>query len=123
MAWSARADASWLRLSRHSGTLAAGESVTIRAYVDHAREPAGAWSASIRLAPSGSTVLVRGHRATPAPSGGPTGPTKPSHPSHPSVPPSTSPDPDPPDGPHTVTDGPGTVPGPVEPVHPLRPVP
>ncbi|MGY5032704.1 BACON domain-containing protein [Streptomyces sp. 900116325] len=93
VAWSARADASWLRLSRQSGTLAAGESVTIHAYVDHAREPAGAWSASIRLAPSGSTVLVRGHRAVPTPSGGPTGPTKPSHPSHPSVPPSTSPHP------------------------------
>ncbi|MET7308689.1 hypothetical protein ABZS68_16570 [Streptomyces sp. NPDC005571] len=90
VAWSARVDAPWLRLSRHSGTLAAGESVTIRAYVDHAREPAGAWSASIRLAPSSSTVLVRGHRATPAPSGGPTAP---SHPSHPSVPPSASPEP------------------------------
>jgi len=37
-----------------------GQSVTIRAYVDHAREPAGAWSASIHLAPSSSTVLVRG---------------------------------------------------------------
>nr|WTB31992.1 hypothetical protein OG781_23160 [Streptomyces sp. NBC_00830] len=100
VAWSARADAPWLRLSRHSGTLAAGESVTIRAYVDHAREPAGAWSASIRLAPSGSTVLVRGHGAPPAP----TGPTEPSHPSHPSVPPPASP-------------------GPTKPTHPTDPAP
>lgn len=123
VAWSARTDAPWLRLSGYSGTLAAGQSVTIRAYVDHAREPAGAWSASIRLAPSSSTVLVRGHRATPATVRRP----------HRAVPPEPSVRPtidlaradgsDPPDTPHTVTDGPGTVPGPVESVHPLRPVP
>ncbi|MFF0289808.1 hypothetical protein [Streptomyces sp. NPDC005262] len=100
--WSARADASWLRLSRYSGTLAAGESVTIHAYVDHAREPAGAWSASIRLAPSGSTVLVRGHRAAPTPSG----PATPSHPGHPSVPPSASPHPTRPTDPTDPTPSP-----------------
>ncbi|MFF5277915.1 hypothetical protein [Streptomyces sp. NPDC000133] len=118
VAWSARADASWLRLSRHSGTLAAGESVTIHAYVDHAREPAGAWSASIRLAPSGSTVLVRGHRAAPAPSGGPTGPTKPSHPSHPSVPPSTSPGPTHPTDPTPSPTNPEPSPDPSTPSDP-----
>ncbi|MFI5632091.1 hypothetical protein ACIA8E_22495 [Streptomyces sp. NPDC051664] len=123
VAWTARADAPWLRLGRHSGTLAAGESVTIRAYVDHAREPAGAWSASISLAPSGSTVLVRGHRAAPAPSGGPTGPTKPPHSGHPSVPPSTSPGPSHPTDPTPSPTAPEPSPDPSNPSTPSDPSP
>ncbi|MFF2011935.1 hypothetical protein ACFVWY_23030 [Streptomyces sp. NPDC058195] len=65
VAWSARADASWVRLSRPSGTLAAGGSTTLRVLVDHRREPAGPWSVRIALAPSGSAVVVRGHGAAP----------------------------------------------------------
>ncbi|MET8328424.1 hypothetical protein [Streptomyces sp. NPDC005181] len=121
VAWSARADAPWLRLSRYSGTLAAGESVTIRGYVDHVREPAGAWSARVRLAPSGSTVLIRGHGATPAPSGGPTQPSPPSHPSVPSNPPPTSPDPTDPTHPTDPT-SPPTDPDPTDP-DPTDPTP
>ncbi|MET7858908.1 hypothetical protein ABZS81_17145 [Streptomyces sp. NPDC005318] len=89
VAWSARADAPWLRLSRPSGTIAAGESVTIRVSVDHAREPAGAWRAHIRLAPSGSTVMISGHRSVAAASL----PARPTRPSHPSTRPPTSPGP------------------------------
>ncbi|MFH8472704.1 hypothetical protein [Streptomyces sp. NPDC018000] len=88
VAWSARADASWLRLSSSSRTLAAGESITIRVRVDHLREPAGPWSARIALAPSYSAVAIRGYgAATPSPGG-------PGHPgtAHPSTP-SSSPDP------------------------------
>ncbi|MFJ2371895.1 hypothetical protein ACIOZL_03710 [Streptomyces sp. NPDC087769] len=91
VAWSARADASWVRLSRYSGTLAAGESVTVRVLVDHRREPAGPWSARIALVPSGSAVVIRGHGATWPSPGGPGHPTAPG----PSQPPASSPDPSP----------------------------
>ncbi|WP_335938269.1 BACON domain-containing protein [Streptomyces sp. PTD5-9] len=63
VAWSARADVSWLRLSDSSGTLGAGESVTVRIVVDRLREPAGRWSARVALAPSGSVVAIRGRGA------------------------------------------------------------
>ncbi|WP_425586912.1 BACON domain-containing protein [Streptomyces yanii] len=98
VAWSARANAPWLRLSRSSGTLAAGESVTIRVVVDHAREPAGAWGARVGLAPSGSAVAISGHGATP--SGGPSVPSDPS----PSSPGPTDPSPDPTDPTPSPTD-------------------
>ncbi|MER5364302.1 hypothetical protein [Streptomyces sp. NPDC002722] len=91
VAWSARADASWVRLSRYSGTLAAGESVTVHVLVDHRREPAGPWSARIALVPSGSAVVIRGHGATWPSPGGPGHPTAPG----PSQPPASSPDPSP----------------------------
>ncbi|MFF8914883.1 hypothetical protein ACF08M_16575 [Streptomyces sp. NPDC015032] len=109
VAWSARADASWLRLDNSSGTLAAGGSTTIRVLVDHLREPAGPWSARIALAPSGAVVAIRGHgTAAPSPGGpGHSGPPASSGPSVPSQPPS-SPDPtrptDPTPGPTGSTD-------------------
>ncbi|MFE7706746.1 hypothetical protein ACFU6I_13285 [Streptomyces sp. NPDC057486] len=99
VAWSARANAPWLRLSRSSGTLAAGESVTIRVFVDHAREPAGVWGARVGLAPSGSVVAISGRGATP--SGGPSvpppspGPTAPSPDPTEPTPSPTAPSPDP----------------------------
>ncbi|MER5362564.1 hypothetical protein [Streptomyces sp. NPDC002785] len=98
VAWSARADASWLRLSSSSGTLAAGESITIRVLVDHLREPAGPWSARIALAPSDSAVAIRGYGAVAPLPGGPghpgtADPSTPSGPSVPSDPPPSSPDP------------------------------
>ncbi|MFE7355542.1 hypothetical protein ACFU8Q_20665 [Streptomyces sp. NPDC057543] len=123
VAWSARADASWLRLSSSSGTLAAGERVTIRVHVDHLREPAGPWSARIALAPSGSVVAIRGggHDATTPSPGGPGHSGKPapsgsSGPSVPSGPPPSSPDPthstDPTPDP---TDTPDPTPSPTDP--------
>ncbi|MGW1091576.1 BACON domain-containing protein [Streptomyces sp. NPDC002596] len=98
VAWSARADAPWLHLSRSSGTLAAGESVTIRVLVDHAREPAGAWGARVGLAPSGSAVAISGYGATS--SGGPSVPSDPP----PSSPGPTGPSPDPTDPTPSPTD-------------------
>ncbi|MEV8018989.1 hypothetical protein AB0O76_22135 [Streptomyces sp. NPDC086554] len=78
--WSASAGASWLYLSRSSGTLSPGETLTIRVYVDHDREPAGHWSARVSIAPAGAIVSIDGYgRATgptaPIPRPTPTDPT------------------------------------------------
>ncbi|MEU9093637.1 hypothetical protein [Streptomyces sp. NPDC048428] len=98
VAWSAGTGQSWLRLSSSSGTLAAGESITVRVLVDHAREPAGYWTARIAVAPSGAVVAMHGYGGrAPSASPRPPVPSGPSH-SHPPVPeePSpSSPDPDP----------------------------
>ncbi|GAA4685633.1 hypothetical protein GCM10023347_46160 [Streptomyces chumphonensis] len=93
VAWSASTDAAWLRLSRTSGTLAPGESVTVRVTVDRDAEPVGSWSAQIHLAPAGAVVTVEGRGAPPDP-----GPSEPSPDPEPSEPPpsgdpSTGPDP------------------------------
>ncbi|WEH40401.1 hypothetical protein [Streptomyces sp. AM 2-1-1] len=74
--WTARTDARWLRLSRSSGLLAAGQSVTVHVLVDRAREPRHAWRARIVLAPGASDVRIAGRGGrTPAftgfPAGGP----------------------------------------------------
>ncbi|MFF2326830.1 MULTISPECIES: hypothetical protein [unclassified Streptomyces] len=120
VAWSARVDASWLRLSGSSGTLAAGESVTIRVLVDPLREPAGSWSARIVLAPSAPVVVIRGHGAT-APSPGGTGhpasPAPSDSPSpRPSVPPeSPSPSPDPTQSTEPSPDPTDSTPSPTDP--------
>ncbi len=42
--WSAGTGASWLTFSQSSGTLAPGETFTIKVYVDHLREPVGPWA-------------------------------------------------------------------------------
>ncbi|WP_224756601.1 hypothetical protein, partial [Streptomyces sp. col6] len=77
VSWSAAADRSWVRLSRTSGKLPAGGSVTIRALVDHAREPAGPWTAHLTLAPSGAVVALHGYGAkAPTPGASP----RPGHP-------------------------------------------
>ncbi|MEU1434508.1 hypothetical protein ABZ438_10470 [Streptomyces sp. NPDC005786] len=96
--WSAGTGQSWLRLSSTSGTLAAGGSVTLRVLVDHAREPAGSWTARVTIAPSGSVVAMHGHggrvpTAVPRPPL-PGGPSRP-HPPVPQDPSPSSPHPDP----------------------------
>ncbi|MEU0028838.1 hypothetical protein [Streptomyces sp. NPDC006335] len=104
--WSATTGASWLYLSQSSGTLKPGETLTIKVYVDHLREPSGPWSARVAIAPAGAVVTIEGYGTAPAPStpGEPT--TSPSSPSPtvstpssptPSDPPSSSPSPTPPD--------------------------
>ncbi|MEW2549645.1 hypothetical protein AB0910_28415 [Streptomyces sp. NPDC047002] len=70
VSWSASVGASWLSLSRSSGTLAAGQSVTLYVTVDHAREPAGPWRARIALHPTGAVVLVDGYGYPHTPQGG-----------------------------------------------------
>ncbi|WUT63149.1 hypothetical protein OG257_21595 [Streptomyces sp. NBC_00683] len=100
VAWSARADVPWLYLSRSSGTVAPGRSVTIHALVNHAAEPAGPWSARIVLAPSGAVVAISGYGATVPPPGSP------------------DPDPDPPSGspePSPSSPSPDPTPDPTEP--------
>lgn len=95
--WSAYADASWLSLSRSSGTLRPGESVTIRVYVDHAREPVGHWSARVGVAPGRAVVVIEGYGSAP-PSPDPTDPSPDPTPTDPSPDPTpTDPSPDPTD--------------------------
>lgn len=59
--WSARTGAAWLYLSRSSGTLEPGESMTVKVYVDHLREPAGHWTARVAIAPAGAVVTITGY--------------------------------------------------------------
>ncbi|MFF3612837.1 hypothetical protein [Streptomyces sp. NPDC002580] len=116
--WSARTGASWLYLSQSSGTLEPGESVTVKVYVDHLREPAGHWSARVSIAPAGAVVTIGGYGKagpsrpaghTPAPT--PTGST-PSGPST-QTPPDTDPSPTPtaPSPTPTPTDSDSSDPG------------
>ncbi|MGW3986221.1 BACON domain-containing protein [Streptomyces sp. NPDC004830] len=87
--WSASTGADWLYLSRSSGTLRPGRTVTIQVYVDHLREPAGAWQARVAIAPAGAVVHIEGYGTAPTPSGPGT------HPGGPGGQPSTRPDPTP----------------------------
>ncbi|MFJ9249003.1 hypothetical protein [Streptomyces sp. NPDC101776] len=96
VSWSAATAAPWLYLSQSSGTLAPGDSLTIKVYVDHLREPSGHWTARVAVSPAGAIVSIEGYGTAPAP----TEPGDPSHPSHPSDPdpggpPSSGPDPTP----------------------------
>ncbi|MFI0510761.1 DNA-directed RNA polymerase specialized sigma24 family protein [Streptomyces canus] len=104
--WSATTAATWLYLSRSSGTLKPGESLTIKVYVDHLREPSGAWSARVAIAPAGAVVTISGYGTAPVPSGPGEPTTPPASPSPtapapsdppPSDPPTSSPSPTPPD--------------------------
>lgn len=91
VSWSATTGASWLYLSKASGTLAPGETVTIKVYVDHLREPSGHWSARLAIAPAGAVVTIDGYGTAPSPSD-PSGPgsTAPADPPPPSDPDPTS---------------------------------
>ncbi|MFI1400608.1 hypothetical protein [Streptomyces sp. NPDC020681] len=88
--WSAWTNASWLYMSRTSGTLNPGESVTIYVTVDHDREPAGAWSARVGVDPSGAVVEIDGFGATNPPSPSPSDPSPTPTPSDPSPSPTPS---------------------------------
>ncbi|MBB4898340.1 BACON domain-containing protein [Streptomyces griseomycini] len=107
--WSASTGASWLYLSRSSGTLAPGESSTIKVYVDQLREPSGHWKATVAVSPAGAVVTIGGYGTAPGPGGGP-------HPGHPGGP-GTEP-PGTPSGPPPSSPGPDpapTTPAPPEP--------
>ncbi|MER6100155.1 hypothetical protein ABT154_30730 [Streptomyces sp. NPDC001728] len=134
--WSLWTDAPWLYVSRASGTLRPGETVTIAVRVDHGRAPRGAWSARIGVNPSGAVVRIdgRGETAVP-PVGDPvtpppkttrpttpptspptTGPTTPPPTTDPgTTDPSTSPPTTEPSTPPPTTDPPTTGPGTTEP--------
>ncbi|MFJ9818896.1 hypothetical protein ACIRU3_27310 [Streptomyces sp. NPDC101151] len=99
--WSAATSVDWLYLSQSAGTLAPGETLTIKVYVDHLREPSGHWHAQVAVSPSGAVVSIDGYGT--APSGPPTPPSTP-----------TSPDPTP--SPSTPTDPPSSeTPSPTDP--------
>ncbi|MFG3247456.1 hypothetical protein [Streptomyces sp. NPDC048187] len=112
--WSVSVGAAWLYLSRSSGTLRPGESVTVRVYVDHLREPSGRWSARVAVSPAGAVVTISGHGPAPTPSRPgprPSTPDDTTSPSHPGQDPDPGPDPDPstpqpPDPDPTPTDDP-----------------
>lgn len=100
--WSASTGAHWLYLSRSSGTLRPGESLTIKVYVDQLREPSGHWQARVAVSPAGAVVTIDGYGTAPGPSR--PGSPHPGHPgspgtSHPGTPsgppPTTEPDPTP----------------------------
>ncbi|PWI17202.1 hypothetical protein DI272_25850 [Streptomyces sp. Act143] len=65
--WSATTGASWLYLSQTSGTLAPGESLTIKVYVNHLREPSGYWTARVAVSPAGAVVSIEGYGTAPTP--------------------------------------------------------
>ncbi|MEV6292449.1 hypothetical protein AB0M41_18905 [Streptomyces sp. NPDC051896] len=105
--WSASTTAPWLYLSQSRGTLGPGDTLTIKVYVDHLREPSGHWHAQVAVSPAGSVVGIDGygtaptHHPTPPPTSAKPTPT-------PSTPPPTnppsSPPPPPTDPPSTPTD-------------------
>ncbi|MGW0364967.1 BACON domain-containing protein [Streptomyces sp. NPDC002990] len=121
--WRLWSDGPWLRASRTAGTLAPGESVTLRIAVDTESQPVGAWTARVGVDPGGAVVSIRGrgrpapeptHPAPPPPSPDPTptpSPTPP--PTQPTTPPpSPAPTPTPSGGPGgTVSPDPGPGPG------------
>ncbi|MGW5094020.1 BACON domain-containing protein [Streptomyces nodosus] len=115
--WTASTGVSWLYLSRASGTLAPGASFTVRVYVDHLREPSGAWHARVAVAPAGAVVSIDGYgTASPTPRPTPSRP-RPSTPAPsetaPNSPEPTAPDPTPDDP--DPTDPPSTGPIPSDP--------
>ncbi|OIK23384.1 hypothetical protein VT52_032865 [Streptomyces malaysiense] len=92
--WSAATGSAWLYLSRSAGTLAPGESVTLKAYVDHLHEPRGAWQARISIAPAGAVVTITGYGPPPSrPTPSPPPPTSTAPTSPPTPPPTTQPAP------------------------------
>ncbi|MFM9448187.1 BACON domain-containing protein [Streptomyces acidiscabies] len=101
--WSATTGSAWLYLSKSSGTLGPGESITVKIYVDPLREPSGAWHARVAIAPAGAIVSITGYGpvpstpGTPPPSSGPspTPTASPSPSATPSTPPTNSPEPSP----------------------------
>ncbi|MFF0206306.1 hypothetical protein [Streptomyces sp. NPDC005017] len=89
--WSAATGARWLYLSRSSGTLRPGESVTVKVYVDPLREPSGHWHARVAVAPAGVIVSIEGYGTAPSPAA----PAPEPRPSSPGNPPPVDPTPTP----------------------------
>ncbi|MEV7145824.1 hypothetical protein AB0O05_04935 [Streptomyces sp. NPDC093084] len=75
--WSVSTTAGWLYFSRSSGTLRPGESLTVKVFVDHLREPAGHWTARVAVAPAGAVVSIDGFGTAPPVKRGPTPPGRP----------------------------------------------
>ncbi|WP_101258034.1 BACON domain-containing protein [Streptomyces barkulensis] len=91
--WTASVDAPWLRLDRAHGTLRPGESAAFTVTVDRSREPAGAWTARISIAPAKAVITLRGHGAEAPAQPRPSEPPEPEP--GPSEPPAPEPTPEP----------------------------
>jgi DNA-directed RNA polymerase specialized sigma24 family protein len=122
--WSATTGADWLYFSQASGTLAPGESLTIKVYVDRLREPSGPWDARVAIAPVGAVVSIEGYGTAPGPSDPAPGNPGPGYPGpgpghgDPSDPPPSDPgpsDPGDPGGPGGPTPPPSSDPPPTDP--------
>lgn len=90
--WQLWSDGPWLRASRTAGTLAPGESVTLRITVDTGAQPVGAWTARVGVDPGGAVVAIQGRgRPAPPPAATPQPPASPQPPSaEPTPPPATA---------------------------------
>ncbi|MER6179620.1 hypothetical protein [Streptomyces sp. NPDC001652] len=104
--WSASTGAGWLYLSQSSGTLEPGESLTIKVYVDHLREPSGHWSARVAVSPAGAVVSIEGYGTAPTPTdpGTPVDPPPSTHDPDPTPTTSAPTDPTPSDPPPSTSD-------------------
>jgi hypothetical protein len=114
--WRLWSDAPWLRASRTAGTLAPGESVTLRIMVDRDAEPVGAWAARVGVDPGGAVVSIRGSgRAEPTPGPDPDPPRPTPTPTPTPTPeqpdPTPTPTPTPPPPPTPEPPGPTPTPG------------
>ncbi|GLX20540.1 BACON domain-containing protein [Streptomyces lavendulae] len=92
--WRLWSDAPWLRASQTAGTLAPGESVTLRITVDTAAQPVGAWTARVGVDPGGAVISLQG-RGRPAPTTEPTPPAPDPTPTPPAPDPTPTPTPTP----------------------------
>ncbi|WP_432020908.1 BACON domain-containing protein [Streptomyces sp. 1222.5] len=102
--WSAATPASWLYFSRSAGTLAPGETATIKVYVDHLREPSGHWRARVAISPAGAVVTIDGYGTAPS------RPTPPQSSASPGPTPSGTPPTDPPTSESPAPSAPPTTP-------------
>ncbi|MEY9840757.1 DNA-directed RNA polymerase specialized sigma24 family protein [Streptacidiphilus sp. EB103A] len=98
VAWQASTVATWLRLSRDSGTLQPGERLTLVITVDRSALPEGPWTAFVWITPSGSVVTLHGPGAGPS-GGGRRGMPPPTAGSSAGPPPGGAPTPAPPTSP------------------------
>lgn len=107
LSWSATPRQGWIRLSRSSGTLAAGGSVVVTASATSAA-PRGQWTATVVFAPGNQVVALHGvTAASPPPHSSP-----PAAPPTSAPPPSTPPATPPPTTPSTPPSTPPTSDGP-----------
>ncbi len=92
--WRLWSDAPWLRASRTAGTLAPGESVTLRIAVDTQAQPVGGWTARVGVDPGGTVVSIQGRgRPAPEPPSTPDPTPTPTPPASPTPAPTPTPDP------------------------------
>ncbi|MFI8768775.1 hypothetical protein ACIGN6_28255 [Streptomyces sp. NPDC053792] len=115
--WSLWTDAPWLYVTRASGTLRPGETVTITVRVDRARAPAGAWSARVGVDPSGAVVRIDGRGPSKPPVGRVITPP-PVTTTEPTTPPTSPPTTEPTEPPTTPPTTEPTTPPPTEPTTP-----